>query len=306
MRVGPRRNLTMPGVGVTVGEQIEALERIAGAEVGKLIREVPDETIWAIVKGWPTRFEARRSRDLGFAPRRVSTRSSAPISRTSWAERFRLSRSIRFIGCQTLPVRLADSSSRPTRKTKAAPPISTSRGCGCPCGRRRRNTTAQFLAVTASVASAETVIAVPSAMASTDSMPPSPQAVEEGEAQHDQRAGAGADADGGHRRPGGAPVEAIAGQQCRIGRMRMAAGLADLAGAMMRGRVIMARVIVADARAHGHDAVVVVHMRRARNAHARGRGAAWECAWACEWPACEWPPWEWPACEWPACAADRL
>jgi nucleoside-diphosphate-sugar epimerase len=64
--VGPRRNLTMPGVAVTVGEQIEALERIAGAEVVKLIREQPDETIWAIVKGWPTRFEARRARDLGF------------------------------------------------------------------------------------------------------------------------------------------------------------------------------------------------------------------------------------------------
>ena len=31
-KVGPRRNLTMPGVGVTVGEQIEALERVAGAQ----------------------------------------------------------------------------------------------------------------------------------------------------------------------------------------------------------------------------------------------------------------------------------
>ncbi|WP_421916457.1 D-erythronate dehydrogenase [Mesorhizobium sp.] len=65
--VGPRRNLTMPGVGVSVGEQIEALERITGAKVAGLIREVPDETIWAIVKGWPTRFEAKRSRQLGFA-----------------------------------------------------------------------------------------------------------------------------------------------------------------------------------------------------------------------------------------------
>ncbi|TIW26767.1 MAG: NAD-dependent epimerase, partial [Mesorhizobium sp.] len=65
--VGPRRNLTMPGVAVTVGEQIEALERVAGSKVVKLIREQPDETIWAIVKGWPTRFEARRSKDLGFA-----------------------------------------------------------------------------------------------------------------------------------------------------------------------------------------------------------------------------------------------
>lgn len=64
--VGPRRNLTMPGVGVSVGEQIEALERIAGTKVAGLIREVPDETIWTIVKGWPTRFEARRSRELGF------------------------------------------------------------------------------------------------------------------------------------------------------------------------------------------------------------------------------------------------
>ncbi|TIP13011.1 D-erythronate dehydrogenase [Mesorhizobium sp.] len=65
--VGPRRNLTMPGVAVTVGEQIEALERVAGAKAVNLIREVPDDTIWAIVKGWPTRFEARRSRELGFA-----------------------------------------------------------------------------------------------------------------------------------------------------------------------------------------------------------------------------------------------
>ena len=65
-KVGPRRNLTMPGVAVTVGEQIEALERIAGADVAKRIREQPDEVIWAIVKGWPTRFEARRARELGF------------------------------------------------------------------------------------------------------------------------------------------------------------------------------------------------------------------------------------------------
>ncbi len=64
--VGPRRNLSMPGVAVSVGEQIEALERVAGAEVVKLIREEPDATIWAIVKGWPTRFEAKRSKELGF------------------------------------------------------------------------------------------------------------------------------------------------------------------------------------------------------------------------------------------------
>lgn len=64
--VGPRRNLTMPGVGVTVGEQIEALERVAGSNVVSLIREAPDEAVWSIVKNWPTRFEARRARELGF------------------------------------------------------------------------------------------------------------------------------------------------------------------------------------------------------------------------------------------------
>ncbi len=64
--VGPRRNLTMPGVAVTVGEQIEALYRIAGPTAAMHVIEQPDETIWSIVKGWPTRFEARRARDLGF------------------------------------------------------------------------------------------------------------------------------------------------------------------------------------------------------------------------------------------------
>lgn len=64
--VGPRRNLTMPGVAVSVGEQIEALRRIAGDKAVALIREAPDETIWAIVKNWPTRFEAKRARELGF------------------------------------------------------------------------------------------------------------------------------------------------------------------------------------------------------------------------------------------------
>ncbi len=64
--VGPRRNLTMPGVGVTVQEQIDALRAVAGNNVVSLIKDQPDETIWAIVKNWPTRFDAKRARDLGF------------------------------------------------------------------------------------------------------------------------------------------------------------------------------------------------------------------------------------------------
>jgi nucleoside-diphosphate-sugar epimerase len=65
-KVGPRRNLTMPGVAVTVGGQIEALGRIAGDKAVRLIREEPDPAVWAIVRNWPTQFNAKRARDLGF------------------------------------------------------------------------------------------------------------------------------------------------------------------------------------------------------------------------------------------------
>lgn len=64
--VGPRRNLVMPGVGVTVGEQIEALRRIAGERIAGLIEERPDPAVWAIVQNWPTRFAASRARELRF------------------------------------------------------------------------------------------------------------------------------------------------------------------------------------------------------------------------------------------------
>ena len=66
--LGARRNLTMPGVSVTVGEQIEALARVAGPDAAALIVESPDPTITEIVAGWPERFDAQRALDLGFAP----------------------------------------------------------------------------------------------------------------------------------------------------------------------------------------------------------------------------------------------
>ena len=64
--LGPRINISMPGVCVTVGEQIEALRRIAGEKAVRLIRRAPDPASAAIVKGWPTRFDARRALSLGF------------------------------------------------------------------------------------------------------------------------------------------------------------------------------------------------------------------------------------------------
>jgi D-erythronate 2-dehydrogenase len=65
--VGPHRTLAMPGVSATVGEQIEALRRVAGDAAVALIRREPDETIIRMVSGWAPGLEARRARELGFA-----------------------------------------------------------------------------------------------------------------------------------------------------------------------------------------------------------------------------------------------
>ena len=64
--VGPRRNLSMPGLSATVGEQIEALRRVAGEKAVKLIRREPDEMIMRMCAGWAPGFEAKRARALGF------------------------------------------------------------------------------------------------------------------------------------------------------------------------------------------------------------------------------------------------
>ncbi|HET7717769.1 MAG TPA: D-erythronate dehydrogenase [Bauldia sp.] len=64
--VGPRRNLTMPGVSVTVGEQIAALRKVAGDNVAKRIRREPDPVIMKIVEGWPRNFAPTRAPALGF------------------------------------------------------------------------------------------------------------------------------------------------------------------------------------------------------------------------------------------------
>ncbi|MDF2372142.1 MAG: SDR family oxidoreductase [Rhizobiaceae bacterium] len=65
-RLGARRALSMPGIPVTVGEMIEALERVAGPERAALIRHEPDETITRIVDGWPRNFNTSRALELGF------------------------------------------------------------------------------------------------------------------------------------------------------------------------------------------------------------------------------------------------
>jgi D-erythronate 2-dehydrogenase len=61
-----RRTLTMPGLSCTVAEQIAALEAVAGANVTKLIKRIPDDKIMRIVDGWPQNFAPKRAIDLGF------------------------------------------------------------------------------------------------------------------------------------------------------------------------------------------------------------------------------------------------
>jgi hypothetical protein len=64
--MGPRRNLSMPGLSATVGEQIAALNRVAGKKVVARIKRVADPTIISIVSGWPRDFVTERALKLGF------------------------------------------------------------------------------------------------------------------------------------------------------------------------------------------------------------------------------------------------
>lgn len=65
-KVGPRRNLSMPSVSVTIAEQIDALKRVAGEKVAARIKRVPDPVIARIVTDWAEEVEAKRARELGF------------------------------------------------------------------------------------------------------------------------------------------------------------------------------------------------------------------------------------------------
>jgi len=64
--IGSRRTLSMPGLSATVGEQIDALRRVAGEDAVRLIRHQPDPTIMAMIDGWARALDASRADRLGF------------------------------------------------------------------------------------------------------------------------------------------------------------------------------------------------------------------------------------------------
>jgi len=66
--MGGRIAVNMPGLTVTVGEMLDALETAAGKEARGLVRFEPDEQITRIVGGWPAIFDNTRALRLGLEP----------------------------------------------------------------------------------------------------------------------------------------------------------------------------------------------------------------------------------------------
>src|SRR6185437_12302682 len=69
--LGGRRTLTMPGLSATVGDQLSALQRVAGDAALALVKREPDPAVAKIVTTWPQRFEATVAEALGFVAERT-------------------------------------------------------------------------------------------------------------------------------------------------------------------------------------------------------------------------------------------
>ena len=63
---GATRNINVPGLSLTVGDMVAALERVAGADVVKRIQWAPDPRIERIVSTWPGALDSRKAVSLGF------------------------------------------------------------------------------------------------------------------------------------------------------------------------------------------------------------------------------------------------
>ena len=66
--LGERRALNLPGLSVSVGEMIAALERAGGQAAVDLIRDERDPAVEAIVGSWPAAWDNRRAEALGLRP----------------------------------------------------------------------------------------------------------------------------------------------------------------------------------------------------------------------------------------------
>ncbi|MGZ8993041.1 MAG: D-erythronate dehydrogenase [Burkholderiaceae bacterium] len=64
--LGTNRNINVPGLSLTVGDMVAALERVAGVEVVNRIQWTADPRIERIVSTWPGALDSRRAVALGF------------------------------------------------------------------------------------------------------------------------------------------------------------------------------------------------------------------------------------------------
>ena len=64
--LGARRVINLPGLSVTVGEMLEALQIAGGEAARQLVSDVPDAAVEKIVASWPPSWDDATARALGF------------------------------------------------------------------------------------------------------------------------------------------------------------------------------------------------------------------------------------------------
>jgi nucleoside-diphosphate-sugar epimerase len=64
--LGQHRIVNVPGLSITAGAMVEALERVAGTEVARLVRWERDPRVERIVATWPGAWDTARAEALGF------------------------------------------------------------------------------------------------------------------------------------------------------------------------------------------------------------------------------------------------
>ncbi len=63
---GWQRSLNLPGLTVSMHDEIAALRRVAGDAVASRIRPAPDPSVMRLVSTWAARFDTARARSMGF------------------------------------------------------------------------------------------------------------------------------------------------------------------------------------------------------------------------------------------------
>ena len=64
---GWQRSLNLPGLTVSMREEIDALRAVAGEAVAARIHDAPDEAVMRLVRTWAARFDTARATSMGFA-----------------------------------------------------------------------------------------------------------------------------------------------------------------------------------------------------------------------------------------------